>query len=217
MSHIKKRLFIIIFFFSILMPAQADDANAQIDTDAATGLKSWKLTQSGLELQLVQRLPDQTRGFYQGRGFSKQQANAIATQCVFQTIVKNINPKKTDEPISISLKTWRLKTSHSTPENPTQGIKLKEDWAKEWQAIEDKAKQVKTSARVAFKWSTFPSEQTFEPGGDYNWGMISFGLAPGEIFDLHVFWQTTTQSHSKWLKNIQCPPDIELSLTPPEQ
>lgn len=184
------------------------EAGVDSVVDTTTGLKSWKLLQSGLELQLVQRLPDQTRGFYQGRGFTKQQADEIATQCVLQTIVKNTGAKKTDEAISISLKTWRLKKINSNHKNDiTQGIKLKEEWAEQWSAIKDKKKQVKQSARIAFKWSTFPSEQTFEPGGDYNWGMISFGLAPGEIFDLHVFWQTTRQSHEKWIRNIQCPED----------
>lgn len=183
---------------------------AQVETsvDSVSGLRSWKFIQSGLDLQLVQRLPDQTRGFYQGRGFTKQQADEIATQCVLQTIIKNTGSKKTGEPVIISLKTWRIKKINSIhKDGSVQGIKLKEEWAEQWAAIKDKNKQVKLSARIAFKWSTFPSEQTFEPGGDYNWGMISFGLAPGELFDLHIFWQTNSQSHDKWIKNIQCPED----------
>ncbi len=210
MTEIKK-LFFIIYLFPVLAFAQPDSVS-EVTTDAATGLKTWSLIQSSLDLRLVQRLPDQTRGFYQGRGFTKQQADDIGTSCVFQTIVKNTALKGSGEPISISLKTWRLKKIHVplnslSKEEPEQGIKLKEDWAKEWSSIKDKEKQVKLSARIAFKWSTFPSEQTFEPGGDYNWGMISFGLAPGEQFDLQLVWQTTQQSYKKWLRNIQCPKD----------
>ncbi len=215
MTVINKIFFILIFLLPVITTAQTGSIT-EPRIDAATGLKTWSLIQSGLSLQLVQRLPDQTRGFYQGRGFTKQQANDIATACVFQTIVKNTSEKGVGEAISISLKTWRLKTINSS-QNPLdketleQDIKLKEDWAKEWSAIKDKAKQVKQSARIAFKWSTFPSEQTFAPGGDYNWGMVSFGLAPGTQFDLQIIWQTSQQSHKEshkqWLKNIQCPED----------
>jgi len=130
------------------------------------------------------------------------------TGLVFQTIVKNTGLQKTGEPISISLKTWRISpTNPVRKHNRVQGIKLKEDWAEEWLAIQDKKKQVKQSARIAFKWATFPSKQTFEPGGDYNWGMISFGLPPGTTFDLLIVWQSGRQSHERWIKNIQCPED----------
>lgn len=210
--------FTLLFFFPVLTLASIENGlnETQVNTliDKTTGLKTWQLTQSDLELQLVQRLPDQTRGFFQGRGFNKQQANEIATQCVFQTIVKNTGLKKTGKPISISLKNWRIipQPLSINKSKITQGIKLKEDWANEWLAIKDKNKQVKPSARIAFKWATFPSEQTFEPGGDYNWGMISFGLSPGAWFDLHIFWQSNqaseqVQFHDQWIKNIQCPED----------
>ncbi len=177
-------------------------AQATLKVDEATKLKTWTLLQSGLELQLIQRLPDQTRGFFQARGFNKQQADDIATQCVLQTIVKNTALKESDQAISISLKQWRVRVNEQE-----QGVKLKEDWAKQWSAIKDKNLQVKKSAQIAFRWATFPSKQIFEPGGDYNWGMISFGLQPGEIFDLHVFWKTGLQLNDEWIRGIKCPED----------
>ena len=48
-----------------------------------TGLKSWGFIANGLDLKFIQRLPDQTRGFFLGRGFTVEQAKDIATQCVF--------------------------------------------------------------------------------------------------------------------------------------
>ena len=208
MIYIRTIFFIVLCCLPLVTLAKMETGLNKVLVDKTTGLKTWQFIQSGLELQLVQRLPDQTRGFFQGRGFTKQQADEIATQCVFQTIVKNTGLQKTGEPISISLKTWRISpTNPAHKHNPVQGIKLKEDWAEEWLAIQDKKKQVKQSARIAFKWATFPSEQTFEPGGDYNWGMISFGLPPGTTFDLLIFWQTARQSHEQWIKNIQCPED----------
>ncbi|MDX2505639.1 MAG: hypothetical protein QNL62_14360 [Gammaproteobacteria bacterium] len=193
---------ILLLIFFLLFPF-ALSAQLEHKTDNSTGLKSWKFIQSGLELAFVQRLPDQTRGFFQGRGFSRQQADEIATQCVFQTIAKNTHLKNTAEAVTVSLKSWRVKVN-----DRIQGIKLKEDWDKQWAAIQDDSLQVAKPARIAFRWATFPSEQTFEPGGDYNWGMISFGLPPGAFFDLHVFWQAGHQSYDKWINNIQCPMDL---------
>ena len=66
MTYIRK---ILIVFY--LLPG-ISLAQIVSKVDENTGLKSWKLIQAGLELQLVQRSPDQTRGFYQGRGFTKQ-------------------------------------------------------------------------------------------------------------------------------------------------
>lgn len=60
------------------------------------------------------------------------------------------------------------------------------------------------ASRLAFRWATFPTQQTFEQGGDYNWGMTSFGLPPGTIFDLHVFWMQGSQQKDLWIKSIQC-------------
>ncbi|MCK5649153.1 MAG: hypothetical protein KAI22_09755 [Gammaproteobacteria bacterium] len=193
----------VLFISSGLLFPVVLSAQVITNMDESTKLKSWILVQSGLELQLIQRLPDQTRGFFQGRGFNQQQADDIATQCVLQTIVKNTASKKTKQAISISLKEWRVKVN-----GQIQSVKLKEDWAKQWAAIEDENLQVKKSAQIAFRWATFPSEQTFEPGGDYNWGMISFALQPGETFDLHVFWQTGSQANDEWIRDIECPKDI---------
>ena len=193
----------IIFFSLFQLYSAAVFSQVTLDIDESTKLKTWKLIQSNFELQLVQRLPDQTRGFFQGRGFTKQQANDIATQCVLQTIVKNTASNKTNPSLSVSLKDWRVKA-----DGQLLGVKLKEDWAKQWTLIQDENQKVKKSAQIAFRWSTFPSEQTFEPGGDYNWGMISFGLKPGEKFDLHVFWKVGEQLNNEWIRGVECPMDL---------
>ena len=196
---LKKLALVSVFLFSpvVLFAMVTSSIND------STSLKTWKLMQNGFELQLVQRLPDQTRGFFQGRGFTKQQANDIATQCVFQTIVKNTALDKTSAPIEISLKEWRVKVN-----GMSKHIKLKEDWAKQWSLIQNKSDRVKKSAQIAFRWATFPSEQTFDPGGDYNWGMISFALKPGQVFDLHVFWHVGEQINDEWITSLECPRDI---------
>ncbi len=189
-------------FLFLLLPATGI-AQVKLELDELTQLKNWTLKQLHFELQLVQRTPDQTRGFFQGRGFSRENANDIATQCVLQTIIKNKSMDSSGPGISVSLKKWRIKVNGGL-----QGLKLKEDWAKQWQLIENDSFKVSKSAQIAFRWATFPSEQTFESKGDYNWGMISFGLKPETKFDLHVFWEIKGQLYNEWVKNLECPKDV---------
>jgi len=65
--------------------------------------------------------------------------------------------------------------------------------------------EVNKAARIAFRWATFPTEQTFDAGGDYNWGMISIGLTPGDKFDLKVNWTEDKQQNNQGLKNLKRP------------
>jgi hypothetical protein len=120
-------------------------------------------------VQLVQRLPDQTRAFFMGRGFSAEPADIIGQACVFQTIFRN----DSKQAVSYDLGKWEV--IHQDNRLP---LRVRETWDEQWQTL-----GVSQSARIAFRWSLLPTRQRFEPG-DYNWGMTSFGLVPGEQFDL---------------------------------
>ena len=168
-----------------------------ISIQKETGLKGWKLSQGNFQIELIQRSPQQTRSFFLARGFSAKIANEIATQCVFQTIVRNTQLQNKQDSISVSLKDWRLQANGKLP-----GVKLKEQWDKEWQKTD-----ISTAARVAFRWATFPTEQQFSPGGDFNWGMISFGLKPETRFDLDLYWKQGDTRYNTWIKSLQCPAD----------
>lgn len=186
---------ILFFVLSALPPSVC--AEIITTSDPESGLTTWKLSEDGFELELIQRLPDQTRAFFQGRGFSNQIADEIGKNCVFQTIGRNSLNEKAGEAVTISLKQWQVRIGDSI-----QGIKLKESWDKEWSDT-----QVGNASRIAFRWATFPTEQTFEPSGDYNWGMISFGLPPASIFDLNVVWIQGQKEKNLWINGIQCPED----------
>jgi hypothetical protein len=69
-----------------------------------TGLRSWEWREAGVSLRLVQRLPDQTRAFFQARGFSSAAADRIANACIFQTIFRN----ESEQPLSYLLDDWRI-------------------------------------------------------------------------------------------------------------
>lgn len=187
----------LIYVLSLSCYSLNSQAELNLSTNPETQLKSWKWLADGLDLELVQRTPNQTRGFFLGRGFSNKIANEIGTNCVFQTIVKNTFTNPSEPAVNISLKEWRIKHN-----DQIKKVKLKETWEAQW--AKDK---VNKTPRIAFRWATFPTQQSFEPGGDYNWGMISFGLPPKTIFDLHVFWKQGTQQKDFWVKDIQCPED----------
>ncbi len=162
------------------------------------GLKSWEMQQGALSLKLIQRLPDQTRAFFLARGFPKAEADRIATACVLQTIGRNTSSAEQPVSLEYDLHDWRLRYNERLRE-----IRYKEDWARDWNDRND----FPEAARIAFRWATFPTAQQFEPGGDYNWGMTSFGLPPGSRFDLNVRWRENGQPQSAWIEDITCPHD----------
>jgi len=169
--------------------------------DTETGLAGWKLSEGGFELELIQRLPDQTRAFFLGRGFSAVVADDIARSCVFQAIGRNRYGVSEHKSVSINLRQWLLKS-----DGRLHKVKLKEQWDSGWPKS-----AVSTASRIAFRWATFPTEQTFEPVGDYNWGMISFDLPPGTLFDLQVRWSVNGLEQQAWLQDLQCPADIHVT------
>ena len=180
-------------------------ANIKNETNPETQLQSWTLSEDNFELKIAQLLPDQTRAFYIARGFSKNIAEDIATNCMMQTIAKNTTSKQSENAITIHLKEWQIKIKNHSEANTQenlQHIKLKETWDDEW-----KEDSVTPAARIAFRWATFPTEQTYEPNGDYNWGTTSFGLSPNSIFDLNVVWHQGGETKNAWIKNISCAED----------
>lgn len=160
--------------------------------DSETGLKSWKWSREGISLQLVQRLPDQTRGFFQARGFTAEEADLIAGSCVFQSIFRNDGSQL----LSYNLDHWKV--IHQGVELPLQTA---ERWAQKWQ---DGA--VTQAARIALRWSLLPTRQEYRPG-DYNWGMTSYGVAPGEQFDLSIVVNLDGARQIARINGIECARD----------
>jgi hypothetical protein len=166
--------------------------------DAETGLRKWHLVESRLEVELVQRLPDQTRGFFMARGFSPAIADEIAVSCIFQTIVRNTGNQADAVAVSIDLAQWRVIRADGE-----QGVRLKEPWIASWPE-----NAVSEASRLAFQWALFPTRQEFL-ADDYNWGMTAFGLPPGTVFDLDLVWQEDGKVRSTRIAAIECAPDVE--------
>lgn len=158
-----------------------------------TGLRTWEWRQAGISIQLVQRSPDQTRAFFQGRGFSPKDADSIALACVFQTIFRNDG----QQPLSYDLNEWQI-----TYQDERFPLQTRERWEQNWL---DRA--VQQAARIAFRWSLLPTRQSFAPG-DYNWGMTSFGLPPGASFDLSLVVIANGKSISGQIPSVVCAVDL---------
>ncbi len=186
---------------SILLPTMLLMAPGHADvavTSDANNLKTWTLSEDALKLQLVQRLPEQTKAFFLARGFPSAVADDIANSCVFQLI--GMNAASADDPteVRIDLRAWRiLQDGKAAP------LKLKEVWAQQW------SDDVPVGARVAFRWATFPTDQVYHPADDHNWGMVSLGPKPGTTVDLEVVWFEDGERKSRKINAISCPTDPE--------
>jgi hypothetical protein len=165
--------------------------------DEVAKLPYWEIRDEGMTLRLVQRLPDQSRGFAMARGFTPEQAEVFAQSCAFQTVFKNISDTTTPGTLSYNLRDWII-----FYHGETRGMKTREDWKQTWLQ-----EQAKPAAQLALHWGLYPTIQSYRPG-DYNWGLSTFNLKPGATFDLQVVWQQHDKQHEFVIKNMQCAPDI---------
>ena len=173
-------------------------------TDEVAQLPFWEWRDNSVSIRLVQRLPDQSRGYFEARGFNKAHAELIAKSCVFQTVYKNIAMAGSREVISYDLSQWQVLV-----DGKAQSMKLREYWNKEWKNL-----GVSSKAKIAFKWSLLPTRQSYK-AQDYNWGMSVYGLPPGTRFDLLMVWTVNGKQKSATIKNIECAPDVHLEPKDP--
>jgi hypothetical protein len=188
----------LLLLLPALLPGTLLAADVVTSANAETGLRKWHLMEDNLEVELVQRLPDQTRGFFMARGFSPAIAEEIAVSCIFQTIVRNTATQAAGTSVSVDLAQWRV-----FHKDKVQGVRLKEPWIASWPQA-----SVGEASRLAFQWALFPTRQEFL-ADDYNWGMTAFGLPPGAVFDLDLVWQQDGQTRTTRISSIECAPDVE--------
>jgi len=170
----------------------AVSADLVIGQDPDTGLAFWTWSHQGVTLQLVQRLPDQTRAFFLGRGFPSAAADRIGRACVFQTIFRNDGTR----PVDYDLDDWSIHSGGGG-----LPLRTRETWDRVW-TVEGTGQ----AARIAFRWALLPTQQHFEPG-DYNWGMTSFGLPPGEHFNLSLRIRIDGEPVAGEIPALVCAPD----------
>lgn len=184
--------YVVLVFAGMSLLVGGTGAEIISGEDPQTGLKSWEWREAGISVQLVQRLPDQTRAFFLARGFDADEADVIGRACVFQTIFRNDGEK----PLSYDLDDWQI-----SYRKERRSLFTREHWGEKWRQSE-----VSKEAGIALRWSLLPTRQKFQPG-DYNWGMTSFGLAPGEVFDLTLAIRLDGDPVARTIPGIVCAAD----------
>ena len=188
-----------VILVGILISLSSARAAVTTGTDDEAQLPYWEIAQGHISVRLIQRLPDQTRGFFEARGFSTADADRIAQSCVFQTIFKNVAPTGHKGAIDYNLKEWVVQVG-----GKTRQLKTREDWQKEWTT-----RGVPPPAQLAFEWTLIPTRQRYA-AGDYNWGFSIFDLAPGTRFDLDFVWRENGARRRGRIDGIVCAPDVEV-------
>lgn len=148
----------------------------------------------GLRIETQALVHDQVRGFFIGRGFDEAGVNVLVNEaCLFRSAIGNqaLDPKAPH--ITINQREWRIFVG-----DEEHKLRTRKDWQPVWDRL-----NVDTEQRVAFKWALFPQTQEFAPT-DYNWGMITFGLAPGTRFDLEIVWREGEQKRTKRFEGMEC-------------
>ena len=178
----------------LLLASALAAAQTRPYVDERTGVDAWRFEDGALQVDLVQRLPDQTRAFFLGRGFSRASVDHLAERCLFQTIIHNTAENVDTGPIiTLDLAQWRARTDATW-----QPLILKRQWQQDWQQ-----RRESQAARIAFQWALFPTEQQFRPG-DWNMGMTTYPAAPGERIDIQVVWRQNGERHSGIIAGPVC-------------
>lgn len=159
--------------------------------DPASGIETWESSSHGVTISLTQILPDQARAFYVNRGFPAAAIEDYATACVFMTVLRNDAAPGT---VHFRPQDWTVVSAQGTapPIAP-------QTWLDSFAG-----KEVPPGALVAFRWAQFPVEQSYEPGGDWNQGMLTTGLSAGDRFDLIVRWDVAGAPQQGVLKDVRC-------------
>jgi hypothetical protein len=186
-----------LLFFLLSIPLLCT-AEVQRSANEENGLEKWHFIDSDIEIELVQRLPDQTRALFMNHAFSRAVIEQLALSCMFQTIIRNTGKSGAGEMLAIDLTQWRMQH-----EGKTGSILLKEPLLASWSDEDADA-----AAKLVIRWGMFPTQQEYLPG-DYNWGLTAYGIPPGSTFDLAVTWQEGEVQHSGEIKDIVCAPDVD--------
>jgi len=131
------------------------------------------------------------QAFYSGQGFSQKQIKAYTDTCVFTVTLKNNNK---DEQINFKRVNW-----YATYKNEKFYLKDTNYWMDIF-----KKENINMAQEIGFKFAQIPDEQTYEPNGDWNRGMLSINVPHTSVFDLTINWNKKGKQHELTVKKISC-------------
>ena len=161
--------------------------------DPQTGIVTWQTRGDGVTLSLTQILPDQARAFYVNRGFPTEATEEYAKACVYMTVLRNDSAPGV---VHFKLADWSVE--HDGGSRPPLSVA---SWLKRLERF-----GLPQSALIAFRWAQFPPEQEYQPGGDWNQGMLTTGLEAAARFDLIARWEAAGKVYEGVLRDVQCAP-----------
>lgn len=180
-----------MFLLAGLLPVNSWAASQVHRIDPQTNIETWSVSQHGVTFSLTQILPDQARAFYVNRGFTLDQIEPFAQACVYMTVLRNDDAP---DVIRYTLEDWAIVSGQVTRQPISIG-----EWMNRLQAT-----GAGKSAMIAFRWAQFPPQQEYEPGGDWNQGMLTTGLPPGSKFDAVARWQLQGKTYENVLTGVRC-------------
>ncbi len=189
----------VLLLLGVLLPATGAEVTRSVNPE--NGLTGWRLSAGDIEVELIQRLPDQTRAMFMKHEFSPGVIEQLAQSCIFQTIIRNTGKSGSGQSVSVDLARWHMRHA-----DKTGAILLKEPLLASWTDEE-----ASPAAKLVVRWGMFPTQQEFLPG-DYNWGMTAYGLPPGSVFDLEIGWQEGEASQRATIEGLVCAPDVDKLL-----
>ena len=185
----KRKCAVVLLVAGGVRPLWAADDGITSISDPDTGTRSWKFTADGLDFELIQVPPDFIRASYSARGLPASVSEAVATRCVFGTIVRNVSGRS----LSYRVADWRYMNEDGV-ERP---IKTKTEWLEEWHGM-----------GVRFSWSILADDPTFAPG-DWIQGFTTMAEPHGSRLSLKVVWSIEGERYEKVMPDLLCAPAPE--------
>jgi hypothetical protein len=179
----------LLWFLLSLSACGVSAGEVVTQTNPDTGLKSWQFQGGGMSIEFLQVPPDFIRASYAARGLPKVLIESVATQCVFGSIVRNID----DQPLSYRVADWRYLTADGVEHE----IKTKSQWLEQWHGM-----------GVRFSWSILADEVTFSKG-DWIQGFTVVAQPHGSAIGLKVVWSIAGERHEQILPELECAPAPE--------
>ena len=190
------RVCLVTMLLIMAMPVMTGEVKRSVNEE--NGLQGWHFSDSDIEIELIQRLPDQTRALLMNHKFSREVIEQMALSCMFQTIIRNTGKSAANRVVSIDLTEWRM-----LHEGKVRKPLMKEPLLASWTDAD-----ADPAAKLVVRWGMFPTQQEYLPG-DYNWGLTAYGIPPGATFDLDVAWREGGALRRGEIKGVVCAPDVD--------
>lgn len=173
-----------LLLFAALQATHA--ADTVVMENPQSGLKSWKKSDRGFSLELIQLLPEFVAATYASRDLPPALFQSMHGYCVFGTVARN----ETESALAYRVADWRVRTA----DGKQHRLRDKAEWVAVWKKL-----------GVDFGYSILPGKLTFEPG-DWAQGFTTPKLPPGTAFDLIYVWRQHGKTYTGKLENLACPP-----------